>query len=116
MYLELVRERTQLQQLRRLGALLEELDRRTHEREVEIDLLHDARPPHLDDDLAAVRHERGVDLRDRGGRQRLRVELHDRVADVLAHDPLDLREREGRHLVHEFRGLVDVDVGEQVRA
>jgi len=56
-----------------------------------------------------------VDLRDRGGCQRRRIELHDCVADVLAHRPLDLRERKGGHLVHELRELVDVDVGQQVR-
>ena len=114
--LELVRERARLQQLGGLGALLEELDGRADEGEVDVDLLDDARPAHLDHHLSAVREQRRVDLRDRGGGQRLRVELDDRVADVFPHDPLDLREGEGRHLVHQLRELVDVDVREQVRA
>ena len=41
---------------------------------------------------------------------------HHRVADVLADDPLDLLEGERRHLVHELRELLDVDVRQQVRA
>src|SRR3954466_2153223 len=57
-----------------------------------------------------------MDLRDRSRGERLGVELDDGVAEVLAHDPLDLRERERRHLVDELRELLDVDVWEQVGA
>ena len=55
-----------------------------------------------------------MDLRDRGGCERLGVKPHDRIAEVLAHDSLDLGERKGRHGVHELGELLDVDVGQQV--
>ena len=111
MHFELVRERAQLKQLGRLRALLDELDRRAHEREVEVDLLDDPGAANLEHRLAAVGQERAVDLRDRGSRDRLRVEPHDRVAEVFPHDPLRLRERERRDLVDQLGELLDVDVG-----
>jgi len=113
-HLELVCERAELQQLRRLRALLDELDRRAHDRQVEVDLLDDPGTANLDDHLAAVGEERAMDLRDRGGCERLGVKPHDRIAEVLAHYSLDLGERKGRHGVHELGELLDVDVGQQV--
>ena len=49
-HLELVRERLELEELRRLGAPLEEARRRADDVEIEVDLLHHSRPPHLHDD------------------------------------------------------------------
>jgi hypothetical protein len=73
-------------------------------------------PTHLDDDVAPVRQEGAVDLCDRRGRERLRVEPRERaLAEVLPDDPLDVRERKRRHLVHEPAELLDVDVGKEVR-
>jgi hypothetical protein len=55
-----------------------------------------------------------MDLRDRGGCERLGVKPHDRIAELLAHDSLDLGERKGRHCLHELGELLDVDLGQQV--
>jgi hypothetical protein len=51
---ELVGERAKLQELGRLRVLLEEVDGAADHAEVRVDLLDDARPPHLQDDLTAV--------------------------------------------------------------
>ena len=57
-----------------------------------------------------------MDLGDRGGSERLGLEAREQLGpEVLAHDLLDLRERERRHLVHELPQLLDVDIREQVR-
>jgi hypothetical protein len=58
--------------------------------------------------------ERRVDLRDRGGRDRLRVDTREDVAEGAADDRLELRERHRRHLVDEPAQLLDVDVGQEV--
>ena len=115
-YLELLAERSQLQQPRSLGALFQEADRRGDHVQVEVDLLDDPRSAHLDDDVAPVGQERTMDLGDRGRRERFRIEPRERVgAEVVPDDPLDLRKRKRRHLVHEPAELLDVDVGKQVR-
>ena len=114
-HLELVRERLELEELRRLGALLEQARRRADDVEVEVDVLDDPRPPDLHHDVAPIREHRRVDLRDRRCRQRLWLEPCERtLPEVLADDPLDLRERERRHLVDELAELLDVNVRKQV--
>src|SRR5204862_7349077 len=92
MYLELLAERSQLQQPGSLGALFEEADRRGDHVQVEVDLLDDPRSAHLDDDVAAVGQERTMDLGDRRRRERLRIEPRERVGAAVRPDgPLDLR-------------------------
>ena len=116
-HLELVGERAGLQQLRALGALLEQLRRRAHEREVEVDLLLDSRPPHLHDHLAPAGQQRRVDLRNRRSRQRFGVDAHERVRRQFLRDHLvDLLERDRRDLVDQLGQLLDVRIRQQVRA
>src|SRR5437867_4338706 len=58
-----------------------------------------------------------MDLGNRGGRQRCRVDADEHVARQLRRDHLlDLLERNRRHLVDELPELLDVDVGQQVWA
>jgi len=52
--LELLGQRRELEQARRVRLPLGEAGRRPHQVEVDVDLLDDARPPDLDDDVAAV--------------------------------------------------------------
>jgi len=111
MHLELVGEGLDLEELRGARAPLEEARRRAQHREVELDLLDDARAPHLHDDLAAALQERTVRLRDRRRRERLRVDpREDLVAEVGEDDRLHVGERHRRHLVDEPRELVDVRI------
>ena len=50
-----------------------------------------------------------MDLRDRRGGQWLGLEPGDRVGpEILAEDPRHLREREGRHVVHELARTADL--------
>src|SRR5919204_1215365 len=113
-HLELVRERLELEELRRLGAPLEQARRRADDVEVEVDLFHHSRPPHLHDDRLAGAEERRVDLRDGGGRDRVRVDAREDVAEGLAYDRLELAEWHRRHLVDEAPELVDVDVRQEI--
>ena len=116
MELELVGELPELHPLRGLRVANREADGRAQHCEVEVDLLDDSGPPHLDDDLLPRGEQATVGLRDRGGGERLRVETDERVlAEVLQQDGLDLGEGHGRDGVHKVAELVDVDVGEQVR-
>ena len=87
--------------------LLEQLD-------VALDLARRVRALHLDGDLAAVREHRPVHLADRGGRERLCVELEeeplDRLAELLADHALDVGERERPDVV-----LQPAQLGDDVR-
>ncbi len=114
-HLELVGQRLGLQQPRPLRATLEHPRGRPEEVEVESDLLRDARAADLHDHLPPGREQSRVDLRDRRGGERLRVEAcEDPVPEVLPDRPLDLRERNRRHLVDEPSELLDVHVREEV--
>jgi hypothetical protein len=115
MHFELVSERTRLQKLRALRVRLEQLRRRAHQREVDVDLVLDPRAAHLDDHLPPARQQRRVDLRDRRRREWLRVDADERVRRQLRRDHFtDLIERHRRDLVHELAELLDVHVGKQV--
>ena len=117
MRLDLVGERVELEEPRRLGPLLEERGGRTQEVKVALHLLPNAGPPDLDDHLAPVLQQRRVDLRDRGRGERLGVDARERLlSDGVADRALDPRERDRRNLVGELGELVDVDVGKQVGA
>ena len=113
-HLELVGERLELEQLRRLGAPLEETRRRADDGKVEVDPLDDPGQPDLHHDLPAGAEERRVDLRDRGGRHGLGVDAREDVAEGPPDDRLQLGERHGRHFVDEPPELLDVDVGQEV--
>ena len=114
-HLELVRERTSLEELGALGTPLERLRRRAEQCEVDLDLLLDPRPAHLDDHLASRLQQGRVDLRDRRRGDGLGVDPRERVRrKILADRPLDLREGYGRDLVDELPELLDVYVGKQV--
>src|SRR5215210_2355983 len=114
---ELVDERVELQQAGSLGASLGHLRRRTEHAQVQLDLLEHPWTAHLDDDLATVREQRRMDLRDGRGRQRLLVDVREHAgADVALDDRAKLRERHGSDVVDEPAELLEVDVGKQVGA
>ena len=103
-HLELVGERAQLQQLRRLGPLLEELDRRSGRARgrASTSSTIPGRRTLTTTSRPSARSAR-VDLRDRGGGERLRVELDERASPRSSRTTsLDLGERKGRHLVDEL--------------
>jgi hypothetical protein len=113
---DVVGEGGELEQLRRLGAPFEEVRGRAEEVEVDLRLLDHPRTPDLDHDLAPIGQQRPVDLGDRRGGERLRVDPDEDFSVELAADHgLDLRERHRRDLVDEPRELLDVDVRHQVR-
>ena len=117
MHLELVRERFQLEQLGRLRMLVQEANGRPENIEIELDLLQDAGPAHLDDDFAAVLQQRRMDLGDRSAREWLRVDASEGVRSELFVDRLpNLLECHGRCGVDELREFFDVDVREEVGA
>jgi len=117
MRLQLLRRGGQLQQARRLGASFGGRGQRAQQFQVERDLLRDSGAPHLDDGLPARSQESAVDLSDRGRCNRLLVEPGKEVeADVFVDHLLGRRERKGRHVVDEMRELVDVDIGQEIRA
>jgi hypothetical protein len=76
--LELFRERLDLHELRGLRMAVEKPCRRAEQIQVLVDLLDDSGSPNLDRDLAAVREEGAVDLRDRCRRDRLRIDPENR--------------------------------------
>ena len=116
MRLELVGQRRELQQPRRLGPPLGERGQRAQQLQVERDLLLDPRSAHLDHDLATRAQQATVDLGDRCAGEWPFVEpREDLEPDLLVDDPARLLERERRHVVDEVLELVDVDVREQVR-
>ena len=115
--LELVGQGGDLEELRSFEAALEQGCGRAEDVQVELDLLDHSRPAHLDDHLAAAREQSAVDLRNRCGGERLRIDRReDALAEILADNGLELRERHRRHLVDELAELVDVDVGQEVGA
>ena len=111
---ELVDELVRVDEVERADALLREPRGLVHQREVGLDLARRVRPLHLDGDALAVRQRRAMHLADRCRRQRLLVELGeqalDRLAELLANRPLDVRERERAHVVLQAAQLGD-DVG-----
>ena len=113
--LELVGERLDLHELRRLRVAVEQARRRAQQIEILLDLLDGAGSPHLDRDLAPVREQRAMDLRDRRGCERLRIDPREEIGvEVLADHRFDLLERNRRHLVDEPLELLDVNVRKQV--
>ncbi len=68
---QLFGERLELEQLRRLRVALEQLRRRAEHLEVELDLLDDPGPAHLDDDATTRLQQGCMDLGDRRGGERL---------------------------------------------
>jgi hypothetical protein len=115
MLLELVGERVQLEEPRGPGMLLGDRRRLAEQLEVESHLLDDPRPAHLDDDGAAALQERGVDLGDRGARQRLLVDRGEVLEpDVLGDRLAQRRKRQRLDVVDERAELLDVDVRQQV--
>ncbi len=81
--------------------------------------LDDLRPPDLQGDGASVPEDRPMDLRDRRGRHRNRVDRREdfrrRLPVLLAQDLLDLVKRERTDVVAQAGQLVDVRLREQVR-
>ena len=84
---------------------------RRHDVQVALDLGLDARPLDLDHDLGAGAQPRAVDLRDRRGGQRHRLEVGEhglrRRAQLLDEQPLDRRPRRRRDLVLQPVELLD---------
>ena len=84
-------------------AVLESAGESGEQGEVALDLLVHPGALHLDGDAAPVGEERAMDLRERGGRERLVFELGEQVrersAQLAGDDPLCLLARERRHCV-----------------
>ena len=74
MDLELVGEGLDLHELRRLRVAVEQPRGRAQQVEILLDLLDRPRSPHLHGDLAPVREQRAMDLRDRSSCERLLVD------------------------------------------
>ena len=100
---ELVDELLWIDELERAHALLQELRRLVEEPEVGLDLPRRLGALNLDRDLLAVREHGPVHLPDRGGGERLLVELDERLLHGQPELGLDrgtrLLERERRHVV-----------------
>ena len=113
---ELVHDLTDVHEVERPDAFLGDARGLVEEPEVGLDLLRGAGALHLDRDLVAVREDCAVDLADRGGGDRLTVELEeealDREREVFLDHALDVLVREGPHVVLEPAELGD-DVGRQ---
>ena len=116
---ELVDELAHVDEVEGPHPLLDESRRLVEEPEVGLDLLRRAGPLHLDGDDVPVREHRAVHLADRGGGDRLGVELDeealDRLAQVLLDHALDLLVRERAHVVLEAAQLGDDVRREDVR-
>ena len=116
MHLELVGQRSRLQQLCALRARLEQAGRRAQQREVEVDLLLDPGAAHLHDHVAAASQQRGVDLCDRRRRERLGIDADEDVGrELLGDQALDLVEGHRGDVVDQLPELLDVGVREQIR-
>ena len=96
----------------RVEAGREPLDQRQQQHrvaQVGLDRLGDPRVLDLDDDIVAVERRRSVDLADRRRRERTLVELGEdaaeRSAELVSHQPLELRERDRRDVVAELGEL-----------
>src|SRR5437868_5460567 len=77
-------------------------------------------PLDFDDDAATVAQLRSVYLTEAGAAERLRLERSEQLADArvqLFFDArLDFLERHRRHVVLQMRQLLDIGLGEQIRA
>ena len=117
---ELLQERRELVLAARLRVRVEEGGDVAEDVEVFRHLLADAGALHLDDHVAAVAHQRAVNLSERGGGHGRRVELGERLRDAHAQlgvdDLLDLGERERLNLVLEARERVNVGLRQEVCA
>jgi hypothetical protein len=114
--LELVSECLELEELGRLGVARQQPGGRPQERQVDVDLLDDAGPTDLDDDVAPALEERTVRLGDRCRCKRRGIDACEDVrAEVVPDHSVDLGEGHGRHRVDETAELVDVHVGQQIR-
>jgi hypothetical protein len=117
MNLELVCEGFELKQLGRLGVLVQEANGRPQDIEIDLDLLQDTGPAHLDDDVAPVFEQSRVDLSDRSARERLLVDARKGIRPELLVDRLaNFLKRDGRCGVDELRELFDVGVRKQIRS
>jgi hypothetical protein len=87
---------------------------------VALDLALDPGTADLDDDLASVMKPGGVDLSDRGRRERrvveVREEFGDRFAQIALDFPDSLFGRKGRNVVLKRLKLLDVIVGQEIPA
>ncbi len=108
---ELLHELVRVDEVELPHALARDARRRGHQPQVRLDLARRGRPLDLDDDLGVVRQRRSVHLADRGGRDRLLLEVEERLLDREAQlrldDPLDVLHRERRDLVLELAKLDD---------
>ena len=108
---ELVDQLAGVDEVERTDALLRDLRRLVEKLQVGLDLARRVRALHLDGDALAVREHGAVHLADRRRRHRRllerREQLLDRQLELLADDPLDLREREGGDVVLEGAQLGD---------
>ncbi len=111
---EFVHERLGVDEVERAHALLREPSGLVHQVQVALDLAVGPRTLNLDDDVAAVRKRRPVDLADRRRRRRDRIELLeealDRLAELGADHVLHLLVRERRDVV-----LEPAELGDDVR-
>src|SRR2546423_931014 len=106
MNLELVCEGFELEQLSRLGVFVQEANGRPQDIEIDLDLIQDAGPAHLDDDLAPALEQSRVDLSDRGAREGLLVDAREGIRTELLVDRLaNFLKRDGRCGVDELREL-----------
>jgi hypothetical protein len=110
----------QVEQVAVGGPVTRLLGEEPEQAEVAHDLAARARPLHLDDHALARLEARRVHLRDRPGRERLRVDLGEDVlprdAELLLHHGHDLGLRERRDAILERRQLVHDLLREEVGA
>ena len=108
---ELVDDLATVDEVERMDPLLDESRGLLEQLDVALDLARGVRPLNLDRDLLPVRKHRAVHLSDRGSRHRHLVELEeeatDRLLQILGDHPLDIGEREWRHVVLEATQLDD---------
>ena len=114
--LELVRQRSRLNQLRPLGSPLEQLGGLAQEGQVELDLVFDPGTTDLDDHLATALEQRGVNLCNGGGREGFGIDPHEDIGGEIVRDHLlDLGKGHRRNLVDQLAELLDVDVWKEIR-
>ncbi len=115
---ELVDDLATVDEVERMDPLLDESRGLLEQLDVALDLARSVRPLNLDRDLLPVRKHRAVHLSDRRSRHRHLVELEkqatDRLLQILGDHPLDIGERERRHVVLEATELDDDVLGDDV--